>query len=719
MKKYLFLLLPHLYIVSLQGSVYDYIYPHYNVPTISNYGTTGLLQNPTARLHEEGTIAISWSHNEPYLRGSIIAYPFDWFEASYQYTDVNNALYSDVPSFSGSQTYKDKSFDAKIRLKKEGQIIPQISVGFRDLAGTGMFSSEYLVFSKRLNYVDLSFGLAWGAMGSQNYKNPLIEIDSNFNERTKIQNTQGGEFSVGSYFSGPMGAFAGVEIALPNLKGTRLVVEYDATDYNSEGLLDLSNPFVFDLPKEQDSKINFGFISPITKNFHLKLGYTKGNTLNFGFSYKRSLGQKKDMAKRPTTLTKNYSKNIKKITSSDDELIYLSALKFLAENQIYLQTADVTEDTVALSYTQAKYFSGVMAHGRVARILDDISPDKIKKFEITLLNGALPINKLTIDRDSFSRNKDNNLYVVAKEGIIVQSADHNPDDYEYQPSINFPIFDTKISPTVRQQIGGPDAFYFGEARLQLQSRIILRRDMNINTLMSIGIVDNFDDLKLASDSVLPHVRTDIVGYLKESRDFSISRMNFNWFGNIGTDIYTKMSLGLIETMFGGYGAEILYRPFESSWALGAEVYNVKQREFDMRFDFRDYETVTGFVNFYYKEPRTNIIASLKMGRFLAEDSGFNLDLARRFESGLRLGVFFARTDISESEFGEGSFDKGFYFQMPVDMFFGRHSKGIFGTGLRPLTRDGAAFLENDYSLFGVTEQGQGLNIRRDWDDLYQ
>ena len=163
----------------------------------------------------------------------------------------------------------------------------------------------------------------------------------------------------------------------------------------------------------------------------------------------------------------------------------------------------------------------------------------------------------------------------------------------------------------------------------------------------------------------------------------------------------------------------LYRPFESSWALGAEVYNVKQRAFDMRFDFRDYETVTGFVNFYYKEPRTNIIASLKMGRFLAEDSGFNLDLARRFESGLRLGVFFARTDISEIEFGEGSFDKGFYFQMPVNMFFGRHSKGIFGTGLRPLTRDGAAFLENDYSLFGVTEQGQGLNIRRDWDDLYQ
>lgn len=719
MKKCFALLLLQLFVSSVQGSIYDYIYPHYDTPTISNYGTTGLLQNPTARLHEEGTLAFSWSHNDPYLRGSLLAYPFDWFEASYQYTDVNNALYSDVPAFSGDQTYKDKSFDAKIRLKKEGLIIPQIAVGFRDLAGTGMFSSEYLVFSKRVNFIDFSFGLAWGAMGSQNYSNPLSDIDGSFDERTKPQGTQGGEFTLGSYFSGPMGAFAGADIALPNLNGVRMMLEYDATNYEVEGLTNIENPFVFDLPKKQASKLNIGLLYPVTNNFHLKVGYTKGNTLNFGFSYKRPLGKKKYMPKKSAVLTKTYSKNIKTITSSDDELIYLSALKFLSENKIYLQTADVDEDTFAMTYTQAQYFSGVMAHGRAARILDDIAPDKIKKFEIKLLNGSLPMNTLTIDRDSFSRNKDNNLYVVAKEDILVESADYDPMNYEYRPSINFPLFDTKIAPTVRQQIGGPDAFYFGEARLQLQSRIIPRNDMNINTTMSVGIIDNFDDLKVASDSILPHVRTDIVAYLKESRSFSISRMSVNWFSNIGEDIYTKMSAGLLETMFGGYGAEILYRPFLSSWALGAEVFHVKQREYDLRFDFRDYETVTGFVNFYYKEPRSKIIASLKMGRFLAKDSGFNLDLARRFESGLRLGVFFAQTDISKAEFGEGSFDKGFYFQIPIDLFFNDHSKASFGTGLRPLTRDGAAFLENDFSLFGVTEQGQELNITRDWDDLYQ
>ena len=83
-----------------------------------------------------------------------------------------------------------------------------------------------------------------------------------------------------------------------------------------------------------------------------------------------------------------------------------------------------------------------------------------------------------------------------------------------------------------------------------------------------------------------------------------------------------------------------------------------------------------------------------------------------------MGVFFSLTDISEYEFGEGSFDKGFYFFIPVESFFDKYSKGAVGLGLRPLTRDGAASLKHTHTLYGVTEQGQFLNINRDWDDLY-
>ena len=82
--------------------------------------------------------------SDPYQRGSIVAYPFSWFEASYQYTDVNNALYSNIPSFSGGQTYKDKGFDAKFILLKENKYLPGVALGLRDLAGTGFFLQNIL-----------------------------------------------------------------------------------------------------------------------------------------------------------------------------------------------------------------------------------------------------------------------------------------------------------------------------------------------------------------------------------------------------------------------------------------------------------------------------------------------------------------------------------------------------------------------------------------------
>ena len=87
----------------------DYVYPYFDQPSYSNYGTVGLIQMPSARMHKGGTIGFTWSHLEPYLRGSVMGNPFDWFEASYQYTDVNNKLYSDVREFSGSRLIKTKA----------------------------------------------------------------------------------------------------------------------------------------------------------------------------------------------------------------------------------------------------------------------------------------------------------------------------------------------------------------------------------------------------------------------------------------------------------------------------------------------------------------------------------------------------------------------------------------------------------------------------------
>ena len=155
-----------------------------------------------------------------------------------------------------------------------------------------------------------------------------------------------------------------------------------------------------------------------------------------------------------------------------------------------------------------------------------------------------------------------------------------------------------------------------------------------------------------------------------------------------------------------------------NYAIGAEAWAVQQRDYDMLFSLQDYKTETGYINFYYEEPRSNIVLAIKGGKFLAGDSGINFDFSRRFKSGLRMGAFFSKTDISKYEFGEGSFDKGFYFYIPLEVFFSNYSKQIAGWGVRPLTRDGAAYLIHSHYLWGVTEQAQAFGITRDWADLY-
>jgi hypothetical protein len=717
-----YLLLKFIFFTSfLYSANSDYIFPNSNLPSYSNYGTLGLIQMPSARMHEAGTLAFSWNKSDPYLRGSILAYPFSWLEASYQYVDINNALYSNIEQFSGSQSYKDKSFDAKLLLFPEGRFLPQIAVGARDLAGTGVFSSEYFVASKKISNVDLTLGFGWGTIANNARENPLIKLSEDFRERTELENTLGGDFNTGYFFSGDMGIFGGAEVYLPNMKGLRFKIEYDSTDYEQEGFPEGRKSFnlAYAPVKQPDSKINFGILYPVTNNVHLKLNFIKGNTINFGFSIQAPLGTKNPLIKKQDPHKPVVdSAMIKKINDLEQRYVYLTALKNLNERNLFLQSADIKDSTLDVVYSQSKHASFSRAAGRTLRVLDEIAPSYIDTFKVSNLNGGMGMHSVEISRDDFSRNTDDELFKLATKQVQVSSFDYDQDNYSFNPESNYPAVFWKISPSIRSQIGGPDGFYFGDLRLALHSEVLFSKNFTLTTSASLGLYDNFDELKLESDSVLPHVRTDIVSYLKQSKSYALKRAQFNYFNNLSTDIYTKFSFGILEEMFGGYGGEILYRPFNQNFAIGAELWRVRQREYNQLLEFRDYETTTGHINIFYKEPRSNIILALKGGRFLAEDSGISFDFSRRFKSGLRVGAFFSVTDISKQEFGEGSFDKGFYFFIPVEIFFSNYAKGNAAFGLRPITRDGAATLIHSHNLWGVTEQAQRENIIRDWDDLY-
>lgn len=695
------------------ASIDDYLI-RYSSPSFSNYGTVGAIQNPTARFLPEGSISFAWSHLDPYLRGSIIANPFSWLEASYQYTDINNKLYSPVYSFSGGQSFKDKSFDVKFRLKKETRFFPQFAVGLRDIAGTGNFSGEYVVASKNIQNFDLHLGLGWGTLtGGKKINNTFCSQINSFCNRVNTVG-EGGNVSTDSFFRGEDAAmFGGIEWYIKNLKlnGSRLIVEYDSTNYLIEGPKSLP----------QDSKYNISFVYPLSQSLQLKLGYLRGNTLNFGFSISGLYGSKKNLVTKIDSKRKiKNSKAVQYVTTLNDEYLYLSSLKYLSDSSFAMQSADLDGDTYKITYAQNKYINYAMASGRVINILDQISRPEITNFQITNINAGLSLNTLEINRNEFKKLSQLNDTSSLKRFTTIKSPDDSDlASYQFQPRVDLPKHFYSIGPGVRSQLGGPDGFFLGQLLLRLDSEVVLKRNLNIQTIIQAGVYDTFDDLKLSSDSILPHVRTEIVNYLKRGRKNNITRMQMNYFYKLKEDNFLKFSGGIFEEMFGGIGFEYLYRPIEKNYAVGLEAYQVKQRNYRQLFGFQDYNTATGHLSFYLTEPNSNTLLKLSGGRYLAKDSGVSVDLSRKFKTGFRVGAFFSFTDISDEEFGEGSFDKGFYFIIPIQSFFTNYRPGLSTFGLRPLTRDGAAKLIVGHDLYGVTDAASTYNMEFDWDEFYE
>lgn len=245
----------------------------------SDFGGTGLLQMPTARMARSGEFNLNYRDNEEYRRYSVSLQLFDWLETTVRYTDTRTMPYSLSYEFSGNQTHKDKGFDVKVRLWQESDWLPEMAMGIRDIAGTGLFDGEYLVGSKRLGPFDFSLGIGWGHMAeSGNIKNPACELKASFCQRNTSYSGSGGQFELGSMFHGPAALFGGVEYQTP-WSPLRFKLEYDGNDYSNEPADTIVPGYRRGEKIKQDSPFNIGMVYRVSDYFDTTLSWQRGNTL--------------------------------------------------------------------------------------------------------------------------------------------------------------------------------------------------------------------------------------------------------------------------------------------------------------------------------------------------------------------------------------------------------------------------------------------------------
>lgn len=242
---------------------------------------------------------------------------------------------------------------------------------------------------------------------------------------------------------------------------------------------------------------------------------------------------------------------------------------------------------------------------------------------------------------------------------------------------------------------------------------LVYRNLSVSAALGFDLINNIDKLKLESDSVLPHVRSDIKNYLRQGKN-GVMNFSVDYLSKPMASWYGRLSVGLLEEMFGGVSSEVLYRSVDSPWAFGVDVNRVRQRDYDMLFSFRDYEVTTGHASLYYQLPFYRMTAVVSAGKYLAGDKGVTFELSRKFDSGAVVGGYMTKTNISAAQFGEGSFDKGLFVSVPLDLVMLFSTRSSLAMGWSPLTRDGGARLRQPKRLYGISGDNSFSDLAHDW-----
>lgn len=272
-----------------------------------------------------------------------------------------------------------------------------------------------------------------------------------------------------------------------------------------------------------------------------------------------------------------------------------------------------------------------------------------------------------------------------------------------------PSWEWDVAPRLSLQLGDPSRTLRWQSSLAAGARVELGAGFAVAGALQQALFGNLSG-GLPSDSVLPHVRTDYAEYAREG-ETAMSALYAERIWNLAPDVFARATAGYLEPMFGGASGEVLWRPQDRSFALGLDLNWVKQRDYDQKLGFRDYSVATGHVSLYADLPVWNLYGILRAGRYLAGDWGATIEIGRRFDSGIEVGGFATFTNVSAAEFGEGSFDKGLYIRVPLELF-GRQSRSVGSVLIRPIQRDGGQRLSVDNPLWEVTRDGRADALRR-------
>ena len=668
----------------------------------TTYGTPGLIDMPTAQSAPDAELSMSVFYFAGNLRTTL----------SFQITPrlSGSFRYSSIERLGARGALFDRSFDLRYRLIDEGKYLPAVAVGLQDFIGTGIYSGEYFVASKRLTpTVAVSGGLGWGRLGSFNgFSNPLGVLGNSFGSRSRRFSGQGGVVDTTSWFRGDAAFFGGIVWQVtPKLT---LKAEYSSDAYTRETA---ANNFTRKTP------YNLGLDYQVNENINLHATYMYGSEFGAGITFKLNPkepviigGQGK--APQPVrvrlpdninnlgwTTIPNAQKNLRKATQV-----------LLAKEGLALEAMSISSSTVTLRLRNERYLASAEAIGRTARILTRVMPDSVETFKIIPIARGIPLSEITLKRSDLEvLEHDGNGAALSYAAAKITDAANSSKELIFREDL-YPKFTWGIGPYIRSSYFDPDSPIRAEVGVKASASYTITPGLVLSGEISKRAVGNIHTATRRSDSTIRRVRSDGALY-NQAGDPAINDLTLSYHFRPGKNLYGRVTVGYLETMYGGVSTELLWKPVDSRLAIGLEANLLRQRDFNQLFGFQDYQVATGHLTAYWDMGK-GFHSQLSVGRYLGGDLGGTLKLERTFKNGWRVGAYATITDIPFSDFGEGSFDKGLLFTVPLDHFVGSPTGRTFDSIIQPLSRDGGARVNVDGRLYGTVQNHHDKALKDSW-----
>ncbi|MFN3524892.1 MAG: YjbH domain-containing protein [Paracoccus sp. (in: a-proteobacteria)] len=686
---------------------------------MSTYGMPGGIDTPTAETLPEGTLGATVSYSDYALRNNVFFQVLPQLTANLRYSRVDG-----INDYRNDGYIWDRSFDLRYQLVEEQGWRPAVAIGLQDFLGTGVYSGEYIVATRQVTpAVRASIGLGWGTLAGR----PRV-IDAG---------DLGGTANTGDWFSGSARPFASVAWSVND----RLTVmaEYSNDIYQAT----YSDGNFGQQGGTEPGRLNFGASYKVGQNYEFGL-YTIGNE-SIGAQFTVALNPRE--AAYPSGLEKAPAPVRPRPARAADPEAWSAewAQDPTAQPAIQKVLADALAgegqilESMVLSATRAevrirntRYIQQSEAVGRTARLMTRALPATVETLVITSSADGLPTSSVTLRRSDVERLENTEVGRIA---AVTDLSDAQPRPAGLVATDGlFPRFRWRVGPYFDLGLFDPEEplrYEFGaEARASYEL---------LPGLIATGAIRQraFGDIKQSGPGVpgergrrytpdeyladpslettpegVPRVRSDTRMYAGNSSPI-IPELTLAWFAKPSDQIYSRVTVGLLERAYGGASAEVLWKPVNSPLAFGAEVNRVRKRDFDALFNFRDYEVTTGHVSAYY-ELAQGFTAQLDVGQYLAGDVGATFTLTREFANGWRIGAYATKTDLSAEEFGEGSFDKGVTFSIPISWATGTPSRDRAGSTIRSLSRDGGARVEVNDRLYDKVRDSHAVRMQQGW-----